>query len=194
MKFLLLFTYCTAAIASLVATASNDNAVQVRDPTADSATDGGSLARLLSRDSSDAYQEAARVAGGSLSSNTYYYFMNCAIAPDWYQPTTSLGQWAMSEHGCNHVGLVVGKTARILKKFKATYIHIRLLSDGFCQASHDYTPYENQKLVYGGRTSSSKANVDRLVAKGDEWLEGSGTVLTEQYNCVAHYRYLESLL
>lgn len=145
MKFLLLFTYCTAGIASLVATASNDNAVQVRDPTADLATDGGSLARLLSRDSSDAYQEAARVAGGSLSSNTYYYFMNCAIGADWYQPTTSLGQWAMSEHGCSHVGLVVGKTARFSKKFKATYIHIRLFTDGFSQSSHDYTPYENQK-------------------------------------------------
>ncbi|KAK1498058.1 uncharacterized protein CCOS01_15595 [Colletotrichum costaricense] len=133
-----------------------------------------------------AYEEAARAAGRSLSSGTYYYFMNCALGPA--QSSVPLVQWANSAHGCSHVGLVVGKTARFgVKKFKAVYIHIRLWDTGFSQSQHDYTPYENQKLVYGGKTTSSKANLNRLVDAGIAWLEDAGYELTEEHNCVAHY-------
>ncbi|KAK2053006.1 hypothetical protein LY76DRAFT_525557 [Colletotrichum caudatum] len=194
MKLLLLLTYCAAALASLAAPRPRGNAVQERNPAVNSTNDGATLARLMSRDTSEAYREAERAAGGSLKPNTYYYFMNCALGGSTYRPTTSLGRWVYSAYGCSHVGLVVGKTAWVAKRFEATYIHIRLYRDGFDQTHHDYTPYENQKLIYGGRTSSSKATPSRLIDKGEEWLQGSGTRVTERYNCVAHYRYLASLL
>ncbi|KAK1992299.1 hypothetical protein LX36DRAFT_674648 [Colletotrichum falcatum] len=121
---------------------------------------GPSLARLLSRDSSEAYTEAARAAGGSLRSGTYYYFMNCAQGPSDGDPGV---YWPYN--GCSHVGLVVGKTGSLGKKsFKATYIHIRLWNTGFDQSQHEYTPYDRQHLVYGGTTTSSKANVPRYLA------------------------------
>ncbi|KAK2026560.1 hypothetical protein LX32DRAFT_654611 [Colletotrichum zoysiae] len=165
MKLLLLLTYCAAVLASLDAPFWNDKAVQERGSAVNSTNDGANLGRLMSRDSSEAYQEAERAAGGYLRPNAYYYFMNCAIGSKQYRPKTSLGRWAYSEYGCSHVGLVVGKTAWFTKKFKATYIHIKLFRDGFDQSHHDYTPYESQKLVYGGRTSSSKAKPSRLIEK-----------------------------
>ncbi|UQC75885.1 uncharacterized protein CLUP02_17394 [Colletotrichum lupini] len=196
MKLLQLLISCTAALAA-AAPSLHDlpaTSLQVRNSgNAVADSHGSSLVRLLSRDSTEAYEEAARAAGGSLSSGTYYYFMNCALGPA--QSSVPLVQWANSAHGCSHVGLVVGKTARFgVKKFKAVYIHIRLWDTGFYQSQRDYTPYEDQKLVYGGTTTSSKADLNRLVDAGNAWLEDAGYELTEEHNCVAHYQYLASLL
>ncbi|KAK1995694.1 hypothetical protein LX36DRAFT_639340 [Colletotrichum falcatum] len=195
MKVLFLFAYCTAVLANLGAPASNDTAVQVDDSIVNAVNEGATPGRLLSRDiHSAAYREAMRAAGHRLRPNSYYYFMNCAIGHESYQPTTTLGRWAMSHYGCSHVGLVVGKTSAFEDAFTATYIQIRLYRDGFDQTTHEYTAYEHQKLVYGGRTTSSKANIRELAENGERWLRGSGLKVTEQYNCVAHYRYLASLL
>ncbi|KAK1950837.1 hypothetical protein LY78DRAFT_732086 [Colletotrichum sublineola] len=199
MKLLLLITYCIAVFANpiLDVTAWNDTEVQVRDSAADSVNDGASLGRLLSRDSREAYDEATRAAGGSLRPNSYYYFMDCVIASKKYKPATFLARWALEKYGCSHVGLVVGKTNWLSNKFTATYIHVRLFNDGFWQTAHDYSPMEDQYLIYGGRTSSSKASkakIERIIEKGEEWVKRAGIHLTERYNCVTHYMYLKSFL
>ncbi|KDN67875.1 hypothetical protein CSUB01_10804 [Colletotrichum sublineola] len=147
------------------------------------------LTRLLSRDSSVAYERARRAAGGSLRSGTYYYFMNCQIGPDASIPGE---QWPYS--GCGHVGLVIGKTSRFGRGFTAVYIHIRLWSEGWVQGQRPYTPYVNHRLVYGGITTASKADIDKLMNAGQKWLDGAGKKVTKEYHCGAHYRYLASLL
>ncbi|KXH30957.1 hypothetical protein CSAL01_07586 [Colletotrichum salicis] len=70
------------------------------------------------------------------------------------------------------------KTAIFQKKFKASYLHVRRLADNpntWTQTRHGWDEVKRmQRIDYGGTTTSSKGNLDRVVRKGEEWIALSG--------------------
>lgn len=63
--------------------------------------------------------------------NTYYWFTTCIAQGDNHEPGDSdddepdeVEDWSIAETGCAHIGIVVGKTARQKKEFKATLIDL----------------------------------------------------------------------
>ncbi|TDZ39356.1 hypothetical protein C8035_v003346 [Colletotrichum spinosum] len=182
----------------LVSPSDATSHLRLRDSDSDDDTDSSSAAMF------ELANAAARKAGRSLDSGTWYYFMNCVYAREGYVPLHSGPARVYREQGCQHVGIVVGKTARFgVKKFKAVYIHVRKTpdgdggySDGLFQSSTNFINYGSRYhgIIWGGKTSGSKASVDRLVQAGIDWLQSGRNNFNDVYNCVTHYEYLASLL
>ncbi|TDZ24641.1 hypothetical protein Cob_v002324 [Colletotrichum orbiculare MAFF 240422] len=203
MRFIQVLACCMVTLATViprppVSPSDITSHLRLRDSDSEDDTDSSSAAMY------ELASAAARKAGQSLDSGTWYYFMNCVYAREDYVPLHSGPARVYREHGCQHVGIVVGKTARFgVKKFKAVYIHVRKTpdgnggyNDGLFQSSNEFVNYgpRYHGIIWGGKTSGSKANVNRLVRAGAEWIDGTRNVFNDVYNCVTHYEYLASLL
>ncbi|OBR02076.1 EC51a protein [Colletotrichum higginsianum IMI 349063] len=169
MRFLYLLSSCVT-VAGLAVPKLN-NAISVRAPGHLAAT--GSVVYdkdgILSRDSSAAWTEAEKVVG-TLRHNTHYYFMSCNKAYPGQKGMTPSQQYTIDQTGCLHVGLIIGKTAFRQNKFTASYLHVRRLADNpnsWTQTSHDWDEVKRmQRIDYGGTTTSSKGNIDRVMRNG----------------------------
>ncbi|WQF82017.1 hypothetical protein CDEST_07031 [Colletotrichum destructivum] len=119
--------------------------------------------------------------------NTYYWFTTCIAQGDNRDPEDSdeepdeVEDWSVAETGCAHIGIVVGKTARTKKEFKATLIDLVEFenTEGKIQLGYRFIEWEKpinkQKLRYGGKnkakaeggkTTKAKANITKLEALG----------------------------
>ncbi|KAK1623781.1 EC51a protein [Colletotrichum phormii] len=180
MRLLQLLTYY--AVASGLALPKHDTELAVRAP-GDLATIGSNAFDadgILSRDSSAAWTEAEKDA----------YLGQKGMTPS--------QQYTIDQTGCLHTGLIIGKTAIFQKKFKASYLHVRRLADNpntWTQTRHDWDEVKRmQRIDYGGTTTSSKGNLDRVVRKGEEWIALSGGQYSADWNCLAYYRFMASKL
>lgn len=144
MKFLHLVTFCGLASSATIRpfNLTSDTVAQHGKPGNLSVVDYiPSTSQLLPRKLEEGERElsegekiqafkAAKQAAGrrSLEVGKHYYFMNCYKAAADYVPTTDAGKWAAGEykkliqqekkkniHGCTHVGLVLGKVAKVAK-------------------------------------------------------------------------------
>ncbi|KAI3545271.1 hypothetical protein CABS01_11246 [Colletotrichum abscissum] len=197
MRFLQLLAYCVAASGLALPKLDTDLAVRAPGDLATTESIAFHADGILSRDSSAAWIEAEKVVG-TLRHNTYYYFMSCNKAYPGQKGMTPSQQYTIDQTGCLHTGLIIGKTAVFQKKFKASYLHVRRLADNpntWTQTRHDWDEVKRmQRIDYGGTTTSSKGNLDRIVRKGEEWIALSGGQYSADWNCLAYYRFMASKL
>ncbi|CCF38060.1 hypothetical protein CH063_09252 [Colletotrichum higginsianum] len=152
---------------------------------------------------------------GSPQHNTYYWFTTCIAQGDNREPGDSGGEpdevedWSIAETGCAHIGIVVGKTARRKKEFKATLIDLVEFDTPEGKESLGYrfiewgNPINKQKLRYGGKnkakaeggkTTKAKADITKLKAHAKSWLDEKGKEYNMEANCLTFYWYIKSLL
>ncbi|TDZ61827.1 hypothetical protein CTRI78_v004123 [Colletotrichum trifolii] len=146
-----------------------------------------------------AVTNAAASAGVRLRDGEWHYLRLCTPL-EGHIPKDDVQR----ETGCKHFYLVVGKV--IIKNgffsgnkrdFQGSVYHVRNDEDDrkWYWKSHPYGAYGYQDILYGGRTTSTKASSSRLDALSTAWVEKWGTYCDQnEARCFGYYHYMTSLL
>ncbi|TQN64572.1 hypothetical protein CSHISOI_10861 [Colletotrichum shisoi] len=229
MKLLYLFTYFSMIAALAIQSSpihTDHTGIEVRkepdrsspktpDPKADEPKTTDKKAKRKKADPSKAWKSIEHLFPLRYPHhNTYYWFTTCIKQEDIPRDDDDQGpdeveDWAIAETGCAHIGIVVGKTARRTKEFKATLIDLVEYETLQGEVSLGYrfidweAPINKQKLRYGGKTKAeakggkttkAKADITKLEANAELWLKEKGKVYNMEANCLTFYRYIKSLL
>ncbi|KAK1624822.1 hypothetical protein BDP81DRAFT_398039 [Colletotrichum phormii] len=197
MRLLSLLTFCLVAYGLAIPSPAE---ISVRDPgtTITVGDDSFSSAGIFSRDQSEAWAQAEKVVGHPLEHNKYYYFMSCNRAYRNDRLTTQpYLRYVIDRTDCVHVGLVIGKTSRLFKRFEAEYLHVRVdldnRPDEWYQSRSNWDgPIGEQRITYGGESKSVK--IKKLWEAGKQWVEQAGNRMDADWNCLRYYDRLVSLI